>query len=90
MLSGPDGGTIEIYPQAGAQMAYGGVFPEAPTPAQCAASEAFSGEWETVAPLAAMYVCYRTNEGHTGYVHFTAADLGQAGTLTFDWVTFCH
>jgi len=88
MLPGPDGGTIEVYPQAGAQLAYGGVFPEPPAPAQCAASDAFSGESEIVAPLAAMYVCYRSGEGRVGYLHFTDADLEQAGTVTFDWLTF--
>lgn len=88
MLPGPDSGTIEVYPQAGAQLAYVGVFPETPTLAQCSASTAFSGEREIVAPMAAMYVCYRTGEGRTGYLHFTAADLEQAGALTLDWVTF--
>lgn len=88
MLPGPDSGTVEIYPQAGAQLAYGGVFPQVPTLAQCAASNAFSGEREIVAPMAAMYVCYRTGEGRTGYLHFTDADLEQAGTLAFDWLTF--
>lgn len=88
LLPGPDSGTIEIYPQGGAQLAYGGVFPETPTLAQCSASAAFSGEREIVAPMAAMYVCYRTNEGRNGYLHFTGADLEQAGALTLDWVTF--
>lgn len=88
LLPGPDHGTIEVYPLAGAQLAYGGVFPETPTLAQCVASDAFSGEREIVAPMAAMYVCYRTREAHTGYLHFIAADLEQAGTLTLDWVTF--
>ena len=88
MLPGPDSGTIEIYPQAGAQLAYGAVFPEVPSPAQCTASHAFSSDPEVVAPMAAMYVCYRTGEGRTGYVHFTGADLRQAGTVTFDWLTF--
>jgi hypothetical protein len=88
ILPGPDSGTIEVYPQAGARLAYGGVFPEAPTLAQCAGSDAFSGEREIVAPMAAMYVCYQTGQGRTGYLHFTAADLEQAGTLTFDWFTF--
>jgi hypothetical protein len=88
LLPGPDSGTIEVYPQAGAQLAYGGVFPGAPTLAQCAGSDAFSGEREIVAPMAAMYVCYQTDQGRIGYLHFTAADLEQAGTLTFDWFTF--
>jgi hypothetical protein len=88
VLPGPDSGTVQVYPIAAAQLAYAGVFPELPTLAQCAESNAFSGEPEIVAPLAAMYVCYQTGEGRLGYLHFTAADLEQAGTLTFDWVTF--
>lgn len=88
VLPGPDGGTIEMYPQNGALLAYGGVFPEAPTLAQCAASEAYSREQEIVAPMAAMFVCYQTSEGRTGYLHFTAADLEKGGTVTFDWLTF--
>lgn len=88
VLPGPDSGTIEVYPIETAQLAYGGVFPEAPTLAQCAESQAFSAEPEIVAPMAAMYVCYRTGEGRVGYLHFTDADLEQAGTLTFDWLTF--
>jgi hypothetical protein len=81
-------GMVEIYPIGGAQLAYGGVFADAPEPAQCSASTAFSAERESVAPLAAMYVCYRTGEGRLGYLHFTAADLEQAGTVTFEWETF--
>lgn len=88
MLPGPDGGTIEVYPQGGATLAYSGVFPEEPTRSQCATNDAYSSERELVAPMAAMYVCYQTAEGRTGYLHFTAADLAQAGTLTFDWMTF--
>lgn len=88
VLPGPDGGTIEVYPQGGAALAYGGVFPEQPTESQCAATDAYSREREIVAPMAAMYVCYQTAQGRTGYLHFTAADLAQAGTLTFDWVTY--
>lgn len=88
LLPGPDDGTIEVYPQAGAQLAYGGVFAETPTPAQCATSDALSGEREIVAPMAAMYLCYRTGAGRTGYLHFTAANVEQAGSLTLDWVTF--
>jgi hypothetical protein len=88
MLPGPDGGTIEVYPQGGATLAYSGVFPEEPTRSQCATNDAYSSEREIVAPMAAMYVCYQTAEGRMGYLHFTAADLETAGTLTFDWVTF--
>lgn len=90
LLPGPDSGTIQVYPIETAQLAYGGVFPEAPTPAQCAQNPALSAEPEVVAPLAAMYVCYRTGEGRAGYLHFTGADLAQAGAVTFDWVTFAE
>ena len=90
ILPGPDSGTIEVYPVQTAQLAYGGVFPEPPTREQCTAdamNDAYSAEREIVAPMAAMYVCYRTAEGRTGYLHFTGADLQQAGTVTFDWLT---
>jgi hypothetical protein len=88
LLSGPDSGTIDIYPIAPAQLAYGSVFPDTPTFAQCAANDAFSTEPELVAPLAAMYVCYRTGENRVGYLHFTGADLEQAYTVTLEWLTF--
>lgn len=88
VLPGPDGGTIEVYPQNEAQLAYGGVFPQAPALAQCAASDAYSHEKEIVAPMAAMYVCYQTSEGRTGYLHFTSAELDKGGTVSFDWLTF--
>lgn len=88
LLPGQDGGTIEIYPIAPARLAYGGVFSEAPTFAQCAGSESLSAEPEMVAPMATMYVCYRTGEDRVGYLHFTDADLEQAYTVTFEWVTF--
>ncbi len=88
LLPGPDSGTIELYPIAPAALAYGGVFPDAPTFAQCADNDAFSTEPELVAPLAAMYVCYRTGEGRFGYLHFTEADLEQAYTVTLEWLTF--
>lgn len=88
ILPGPDSGTIEVYPVQTARLAYGGVFPEPPTFAQCAENDAYSAEREIVAPMAAMYVCYRTAEGRSGYLHFIGADLQQAGTVTFDWLTF--
>ena len=87
-LPGPDSGTIEIYPVAPAQLAYGAVIPEEPGPAECAENGAFSTDPEVVAPLAAMYVCFRTGEGRVGYLHFTAADLEQAYSVTFDWLVF--
>lgn len=90
MLPGPDSDTVEVYPVETAQMAYGGVFPQRPSRAQCEASDAFSGDREVVAPMAARYVCYRTGEGRTGYLHFTGADLEQAGTVMFDWMTFAQ
>ena len=43
-LPGPDSGTIEIYPVAPAQLAYGAVIPEEPDPAECAENGAFSTE----------------------------------------------
>lgn len=90
LLPGPDSGSIEIYPIGSAQLAYGSVFPETPTYAQCANNDAFSAEPELVAPLAAMYVCYRTGENRVGYLHFTDADLEQAYTATLEWLTFSH
>ena len=88
LLPGPDNGTIEMYPIVPAQLAYGGVFPDAPTFTQCAGTNAFSTEPELVAPMAAMYVCFRTGEGRIGYLHFTTADLEQAYSVTFDWLVF--
>ena len=77
-----------MYPIAPAQLAYGSVFPDVPTLAQCSDNEVFSTEPELIAPLAAMYVCYRTGENRIGYLHFTEADLEQAYTVTVDWRTF--
>jgi hypothetical protein len=88
LLPGPDNGTIEMYPVASSALAYGSVFPDAPTFAQCADNEGFSTESELVAPMAAMYVCYRTGEGRVGYLHFTEADLEQAYSVTLEWRTF--
>lgn len=88
LLPGPDSGTIEMYPIAPSALAYGGVFSDVPTIARCADSDAFSTEPELVAPLAAMYVCYRTGENRIGYLHFTEADLEQAYTVTLEWRTF--
>jgi hypothetical protein len=88
LLPGPDSGTIEMYPITPAALAYGGVFSDVPTIARCAGSDAFSTEPEVVAPLAAMYVCYRTREGRVGYLHFTEVDLEQAYTVTLEWLTF--
>jgi hypothetical protein len=88
LLPGPDNGTIEMYPIAPAQLAYGSVFPDAPTFTQCAGTDAFSTEPELVAPMATMYVCFRTGEGRIGYLHFTTADLEQAYSVTFDWLVF--
>jgi hypothetical protein len=90
LIPGPDSGTIEMYPVASAQLAYGSVFPDSPTFAQCADNDAFSTKPELVAPLAAMYVCYRTGKGRFGYLHFTEADLEQAYTVTLEWRTFSH
>jgi hypothetical protein len=86
----PDSGTIEVFPIESAHLAYGGVFPQAPTKAECGGSQAFSNEREIVAPMASMYVCYQTGEGRLGYLHFTGADLEQTYTLAFDWLTFAN
>jgi len=86
----PDSGTVEVFPIESAHLAYGGVFPQAPTKAECGGSQAFSKERETVAPLASMYVCYQTGEGRLGYLYFTGADLEQAYTLAFEWLTYAN
>jgi hypothetical protein len=90
LLPGPDSGTIEMYPIDSAQLAYGSVFPDVPTFTQCADTDAFSTEPELVAPMAAMYICYRTGEDRVGYLHFTDADLEQAYTVTLEWQTFSN
>ncbi len=90
LLPGPDSGTIEMYPIDSAQLAYGSVFSDAPTFTQCAGTDAFSTEQELVAPMAAMYVCYRTGEDRVGFLHFTDADLKQAYTVTLEWQTFSN
>lgn len=90
LLPGPDSGTVEMYPVDSAQLAYGSVFPDAPTFTQCADTDAFSTEPELVAPMAAMYICYRTGEDRVGYLHFTDADLEQAYTVTLEWQTFSN
>jgi hypothetical protein len=86
----PDSGTIEVFPIESSHLAYGGVFPQAPTKAECGGSQAFSNEREIVTPMASMYVCYQTGEGRLGYLHFTGADLEQTYTLAFDWLTFAN
>ena len=89
-LPGPDSESLEIYPIAPAQLAYGSVFPEAPTFAQCASSDAFSAEPEVVNLAEAQFdiVCYRTGDNRIGYLHITDADLQQAYTVTLEWLTF--
>jgi hypothetical protein len=86
----PDSGTIEVFPIASAHLAYGGVFPQAPTKAECGGSQAFSNEREIVAPMASMFVCYQTGEGRLGYLHFTGADLQQDFSLAFEWLTYAN
>ena len=90
LLPGPDSGTIEMYPIAPAQLAYGSVFPDAPTFAQCAGNDAFQHGARTHGANGG-YVCllpywrgscrlpafYRCGSGTSVYRHVRMANFFQ-------------
>lgn len=80
-------GTLFFEPILPAQFAFGGVFPEAPSATMCLGSQSLSSNAEVIAPLASMYICYRTGEGRIGYLHFIDM-TDEPLTATFEWHTF--
>lgn len=80
-------GTLVFEPIQPANFGFSGVFPEAPSVTMCVGSPHLSGTSEVIAPLATMYVCYRTGQGRFGYLHFIDM-TDEPLTATFEWHTF--
>ena len=80
-------GTLFFEPILPAQFGFGGVFPEAPSATMCLGTQSLSSNSEVIAPLASMYICYRTGEGRIGYLHFIDM-TDEPLTATFEWKTF--
>lgn len=87
--SGPDdtGTSIEFFPAVPASFAFAGVYQEEPSLDQCMLSPVLSSDPAVVSPVG-FFVCYQTDDGRYGVMHFT--NLDAVNGVSFDWKTYAE